>query len=220
MPENAERLIGDSGGASGGVAVSLSQSGRKGVLLGGAVLGLVVFVFGGSYWAEGGWVHEYVEWLGVCLIVFCILGRTWSSLYIAGRKTAVLVVNGPYSVSRNPLYFFSIVGAAGIGAQLGSLVLMVLAGAAAWLVFLFVIFKEEQVLREVFGGQYASYLDRVPRLLPKPSLWVDFERLEINPAMVLRTFLDACIFLVSIPIAEGFESLHEIGLIPVFFRLF
>ena len=56
---------------------------------------------------------------------------TWSSLYIAGRKGRELVTVGPYSTCRNPLYFFSIVGAAGMGAQSGSLTLGLICGMIA-----------------------------------------------------------------------------------------
>src|SRR5690606_40050349 len=67
------------------------------------------------------------------LIVVCVIGRTWSSIYIAGHKVQTLVMDGPYSISRNPLYVFSIIGAAGAGAQLGSIVLALAAGFVAWI---------------------------------------------------------------------------------------
>ena len=38
-----------------------------------------------------------IEWAGIVLIVACILGRTWASLYIGGRKIDALVMDGPYS---------------------------------------------------------------------------------------------------------------------------
>src|SRR5690606_27834472 len=59
-------------------------------------------------------LHEYVEAFGGAAILLAILGRTWCTLYIGGRKSAEIVRGGPYSVTRNPLYVFSTIGAAGI----------------------------------------------------------------------------------------------------------
>lgn len=192
---------------------------RKAALF-AAIAGCVAFlVFGDSRWPGGSLAHESIEWAGIALIVLCILGRTWCSLYIAGRKIRTLVIAGPYSVSRNPLYFFSIVGAAGAGAQLGSVVLALIAGLVAWLVFYLVVQKEERVLTFNFGNVYREYLATVPRFIPRWSLWRDVEKLEVRPGMVVRTFVDACVFLLSIPLAEGFEYLHESGLLPVLVSL-
>ena len=53
--------------------------------------------------------------LGLLLIAVCIVGRTWCTLYIGGHKKRQLRTHGPYSVVRNPLYVFTIIGTAGIG---------------------------------------------------------------------------------------------------------
>ena len=42
------------------------------------------------------------------MILICILGRTWATLYIGGQKQRELVTKGPYSVVRNPLYLFTL----------------------------------------------------------------------------------------------------------------
>ena len=43
---------------------------------------------------------------GMILVGIASLGRMWCSLYIAGYKDDKLVTDGPYSLCRNPLYFF------------------------------------------------------------------------------------------------------------------
>lgn len=203
------------------VSVNLTavQAVRKAVLLVAILLGAAFVVVGDSRWASGTLAHESIEWFGLILIVVCILGRTLCTLYIGGRKIESLVQIGPYSVSRNPLYFFSILGAIGAGAQLGSLVLAFATGFVVWLIFLIVIFKEEQVLTERFGAAYADYLAQVPRLFPRMTLWKDVEKIEGNPRLVRMTALDASVFLLSVPLAEGFEYLHDAGILPTWFIL-
>lgn len=203
------------------VSVNLTavQAVRKAVLLVAILLGAAFVVVGDSRWASGTLAHESIEWFGLILIVVCILGRTLCTLYIGGRKIESLVQIGPYSVSRNPLYFFSILGAIGAGAQLGSLVLAFATGFVVWLIFLIVIFKEEQVLTDRFGAAYADYLAQVPRLFPRMTLWKDVEKIEVNPRLVRMTALDASVFLLSVPLAEGFEYLHDAGILPTWFIL-
>ncbi len=201
------------------VALGAIQTARKAVLFVAVLLAIGLVVVADSRWPGGHPVHESIEWFGIACIVFAIVGRTWCSLYIGGRKTRTLVAVGPYSVCRNPLYLFSIIGGAGVGAQLGSFLLAAVAGLLAWLVFFLVALKEEEALSAAFGESYRRYLERVPRFLPRWRLWRDVETLEIRPRVVLMTFVDACVFLVAIPIAEGFEFLHDIGALPVLLRL-
>jgi protein-S-isoprenylcysteine O-methyltransferase Ste14 len=192
---------------------------RKIVLSIVAAIGVWAFAVTTSVHPAGETVHEMIEWLGIVLIVICILGRTWSSLYIGGRKIEELVQTGPYSVMRNPLYFFSFLGAAGIGMQVGGVVLGLICATLAVLVFYVVVRQEEEVLAQRYGRPYRDYLARVPRFLPKPSLWHDEPTLTIRPPRVLITFADAVLFLLAVPLAELFEHLQETGVIPVLLRL-
>ena len=195
------------------------QTIRKIVLFAAIALGVFIFAVTTSVHPGGGAVHEMIEWAGIVLIVVCILGRTWASLYIGGRKIEEFVQTGPYSVTRNPLYFFSFLGAAGIGAQVGSVVLALACALLAYLVFYAVVRQEEQVLSARYGDSYRRYLARVPRFIPNPTLWHDEPTLTIRPPRVLTTFADALVFLLAVPIAELFEYLQETGVIPVLFHL-
>src|ERR1041384_3442899 len=112
---------------------------RKAALAIAVAGGVMSFAVTNSSHPSGESTHEMIEWVGIVLIVVCILGRTWCTLYIGGRKIDQFVTEGPYSVSRNPLYFFSILGAAGAGAQLGSVTAGVVFGALAWIVFRVVV---------------------------------------------------------------------------------
>lgn len=203
------------------VSINLSsvQNIRKAVLLAAILCGVGFMLVGDSRWPSGSFVHETVEWLGLILIVACIIGRMFCTLYIGGRKIDRLTTEGPYSVTRNPLYAWSVVGAAGAGAQLGSVALAFAAGLVVYFVFLLVVFKEERVLSDRFGEKYRAYLDRVPRFWPDFSLWRDVDKVEVSPRLVRATALDACVFLLSIPLAEGVEFLHDMGWLPTLFTL-
>jgi hypothetical protein len=50
-------------------------------------------------------------------------------------------------------------------------------------------------------------------------LWRDEQMLTVQPPRVLKTFADALVFLLAVPVAEGFEWLQEIGVLPVLFLL-
>ena len=188
---------------------------RKIVLGFALTVGISLFAVTNSRYPSGGTVHEMIEWAGIVLIVICILGRTWASLYIGGRKNEQLVTIGPYSITRNPLYFFSVIGAAGFGAQLGSIAVAVVFAILTWLVFHLVIIQEERVLADHYGVVFADYVKAVPRFLPNTELWHDEPTLVIRPPRVLWTFADASVFLLSVPIAEGFEWLQDSGILPV-----
>ncbi|CDX38290.1 Nickel-cobalt-cadmium resistance protein NccN (fragment) [Mesorhizobium sp. SOD10] len=69
-----------------------------------AVLALILLMFGKPALAEGSNGHEIVETIGFAMVLICFLGRLWSILFVGGRKNDELVMSGPFSMTRNPLY--------------------------------------------------------------------------------------------------------------------
>jgi protein-S-isoprenylcysteine O-methyltransferase Ste14 len=197
--------------------IAAVQMARKLGLLVALSTFLALFFFGGPRWPYA--VHEAMRWIGAGLIFICIAGRTWCSLYIGGRKISELVTAGPYSISRNPLYVFSIIGATGVGAQFGAVSVALLGGVFAWLVHLIVVRHEERLLLAEHGERYAKYLAEVPRFFPRFSRWKNVDVLEVRPRAVGRTFADACLFLAAIPVAAVIALLHNLGLLRIFFTL-
>jgi protein-S-isoprenylcysteine O-methyltransferase Ste14 len=200
------------------VSLSLVQAIRKVALVVLLIVGLLGFAFSQAF-VFGRSGHDIVEDLGLFLILVCIMGRVWCSLYIGGYKVRSLIDNGPYSIVRNPLYVFSFIGAAGVGAQSGSLTVMTLFFVLAVIVFSILVRREEDALLKVHGETYAAYMRATPRFLPNPRLWWDREVLEVKPTRVLRTFADGLVFLLAIPVAEGLEYLQNLHILPVFANL-
>jgi protein-S-isoprenylcysteine O-methyltransferase Ste14 len=78
-----------------------------------------------------------------------------------------LVVEGPYRVVRNPMYWSVASVMLGEAALFHSVALLELVAAFAVGVILFVMSIEEPGLRTKFGTEYEEYCRRVPRWLPR-----------------------------------------------------
>jgi len=200
--------------------LSDAQFRRKLLLAAFGVCAATALLFVDSLWRYA-WndFYKVIEWAGFALIIVCVLGRTWCTCYIGGKKNKVLIEHGPYSLVRNPLYVFSVIGAAGIGAQFGSLTIALLLPLVTTLVLRSVVQKEEVELAKRFGQSYGAYVARVPRFLPRLSLWQDLDELTLRHDLVAKTLLQASLFLLAIPFAEAVEKAQQLGWLPVVLRL-
>lgn len=203
MPE------GDLSTLKGGL--SKVQARRKAAIFLSAVIVMGLIPFVESHSALAGGTHEFVEMVGLGLIVLCVLGRSWCSLYIGGRKTKTLVRSGPYSLSRNPLYMFSFIGAFGVGAQSGSVLIAIIFLLIAFLIFFPVICKEENALRGIFSDSYRHYERTTPRFGPRFSAWKDDVTIEVRLPLLYRTLADGLFFFAAIPIFESVEKAQQLG---------
>jgi protein-S-isoprenylcysteine O-methyltransferase Ste14 len=191
------------------------QRRRKRVLGFVSVVMLFAVLTIGSAWPQSSWPRVAVESIGLLLILAAIVGRAWCSLYIGGRKKSELVQEGPYSLCRNPLYVFSVMGVFGALSQTGSISLAAAFTAVTAAVFIPVVRQEEAYLSAAFPGDYDDYARRTPRFLPAPALWRTSSELTVRPKFLVRTLLDGLPFLAAWPAFELLSALHDGPLKPL-----
>ena len=164
-----------------------------------------------SSWPEDGVINEGLEWAGRICIIVAVLGRCACMLYLGGRKGTDLVADGPYSISRNPLYVFSVLAVFGIGLQTGSLIVGLALAAMAFAIFRWIIGKEEVLLRAAFDEKFDQYCATVPRFWPRPALWRSPDHVTVDLRGLWKTIRDASPYFLAIPLFEGIEAAQQAG---------
>jgi protein-S-isoprenylcysteine O-methyltransferase Ste14 len=157
---------------------------------------------------------------GFALAGSAIAGRLWCAQYIAGRKTESLITEGPYSVCRNPLYFFSLIGGTGVGLCTGSVILTLAVPAVFAVIYPMTILNEERVLRETHGKSYDDYASRVPRFIPKWQLFREPAEYTADMKIFRREMIDSLYFAYIAGLFEMIKALAGCGIIKTFFALY
>ena len=104
--------------------------------------------------------------LGVCIAGPAMLRfRRAKTNFHTFKEPGVLVTDGPYAISRNPMYVGMVL--AGLGAALitATLSAVILAAAYALVVRYRYIAYEEKAMRQKFGAPYEAYYRKVGRWL-------------------------------------------------------
>lgn len=158
--------------------------------------------------------------LGCILVGTGMIGRLWCAQYIAGYKDNKLVREGPYSMCRNPLYFFSFLGGIGVGFCTESIVLTAVILLFFVLVYPGVISSEEHKLSGLFGSDYAAYLREVPRFFPNFHLFHEPLHYTVNPKVFRQAARDVLWFIWAVGIFAAIEGAKLSGLIPALWNLF
>lgn len=187
---------------------SLAQRWRKPVSILCAVLWLAAAILCVPRGFASGW-HEIIEYVGFLLLIIAAQGRIWSMVYIVGRKNRELCQTGPYSLTRNPLYFFSFLGVLGLGLALQHVLLGVLAATCFLIYYEAVIRGEECILKSIHGEAFADYCTRVPRFWPRMA-WPDGgdDTLLLHVGPFMRGLREVFWFLAIIIFAEILEWVH------------
>jgi len=193
---------------------------RRVLLVCAALVIVAMSLFTESAWRDVTLMHDLIQAGGLVLILCGALGRIWSSLYLNGRKNTELMTHGPYSLTRNPLYVFSIMGVTGMGLLSGSLLTGLVSGGLIYLVFNWVIAQEEDTLQMIFGVPYSQYKKHVPRLGITLRHWNNPAHLEISMKALGRTVREALCFLLAGPFFILLNYLHKDAILPVLMHVF
>ena len=116
-------------------------------------------------------LHPPIAYLGAVPVTFGVLIVLISAGLFRFRKTtinpfgepAVMVQDGFYRFSRNPMYLGMLLVLTGVGLWLGNVLALLLAPAFVAIMTRGYIVREEQLLEERFGDGYRAYRSRVRR---------------------------------------------------------
>jgi protein-S-isoprenylcysteine O-methyltransferase Ste14 len=162
-----------------------------------------------------------IAWL---LVAAAFLGRIWCSVFIAGRKDAQLVTDGPYARCRHPLYSLSLLAGVGLGLGTRSWLLTAITLGLLSVLFLRASRSEDALLANLHGERFRDYAARTPRFWPKS--WPQRatmtraaqtalpERIEVLPRVFWKAFLDAGSFALLLALIDLARRLRETGVLP------
>ena len=157
--------------------------------------------------------------VGFLALIAAALGRLWCSIYICGFKTRRVISDGPYSVVRNPLYGFSLLGAVGLGLVTHSLVVIAVVLVLFVGIYPLTVADEEARLEKALGEDYLAYKARTPRFVPDPSKYSNVDTYTINVPQLQSAFLDAIWFPIGYLALEGLSYAQRTGALPVLAEL-
>ncbi len=143
-----------------------------------------------SVYTDGGFWDTTLEVVAFLILLVAAMGRVWVSAYISGRKNTELVTDGPYSMTRNPLYFFSFLGYVGAGLAFEKVSVAIAFGVAFFLTHWATILAEETKLREKFGSDFDEYVKQVPRFFPRLQKFSAPEFVTFRASVFNRAILD------------------------------
>lgn len=160
-----------------------------------------------------------LELFGIILLIIGAFGRAWTSAYISGFKNKKLITTGPYSISRNPLYFFSFLSFLGAGLVFRSILLTFFFTLLFFLMHWSTILKEERRLKRIFGRPFESYMESVSRFFPK-SLEVDHQKtIRFSSKHFTKAVMDCSLILIVIIFANIIEWFQLHSMLPIFYHL-
>lgn len=149
----------------------------------------VYVVFSPLHWELDTWAELLVDGLGWLLFALGAGWRWWATFYIGGHKDMQLAQNGPYSMSRNPLYFGTLMMALSAAIFMQSFLFAAVLIVVSVFYLGITVPNEEARLRIVFGETYENYCRRVPRFFPNPRLFQSPATLHVEAIGLRSEFL-------------------------------
>lgn len=183
---------------------------------------LVVFVLAlvsESIWIKNELAEELMYGAGLVLTFIGCLGRVWCLVHIAGRKNNELVMEGPYSLCRNPLYLFSFIATVGVAFSTCTFSIPIVVTVCFLVYYPLVIRSEELRLSQIHGDSFQNYCRRVPQFIPSFRAYASVDQTTVQIQSFGKGLLDVAWFLLAILLSHLNIELHEAGYGITLFKL-
>jgi len=184
-----------------------------------AIMTLLLILFTSHSWNENCFFDMAVQWIGYSLIFIATLGRMWCFVYISGYKDDQLIMLGPYSLVRNPLYVFSFTGALGLGLASENLLALLLMMILFCFLYPSVVEEEEEKLQRIYGELFENYKQKTPRWFPNFKNFQEPEEYLVKPRIFFKAMLESMWFMWFYMILQIIEKLHHMGILPILFNI-
>jgi protein-S-isoprenylcysteine O-methyltransferase Ste14 len=176
---------------------------------------VVLLLISEPKWHPRAFADITTEFVALVMVMVAAFGRLWTLSYISGHKTKDLVTKGPYSIMRNPLYFFSLIGALGIGIASESIIILGSLLLAFTVYYPLVIRAEEEHLARIHGDGFQRYCSTVPTFMPRFSLFHEPTEYLVNARLLRRAFFSVMWFPLAYILILSVAHLQEAGIMPV-----
>ncbi|MDE7447774.1 MAG: hypothetical protein K2M51_01860, partial [Helicobacter sp.] len=148
-------------------------------------------------------------------------GRLYSTLFIGGMKNEgvdgkTFIDYGPYSATRNPLYFFSFIAFMGLLALQAQMLLLLVGALGFYWIYQRTIRREETFLTDKFGDSYRAYLDSVPRFFPRQPFETP-EQILVRPKFLHKEIKRSVAWFLFASFLLLWQLLQALGIVPILF---
>ncbi|MBN1355073.1 isoprenylcysteine carboxylmethyltransferase family protein [bacterium] len=202
----------DQNGGAGGI-IRFAAGHRVPITRTGVIMLISVLLFTYNPWHITPVMDLILRTTSLMLIGICIAGRIWALVYISGQKSKNLITAGPYSLTRHPLYFFSFLGALGLG--ITSMNILALGLIVGFFIgyYPMVILYEERKMLAIHGEEYNRYRAQVPRFIPSLRNYHEPSAIEVEPRRVRLMLISTMSFLGIYLLLELIRWLHSSNLL-------
>jgi protein-S-isoprenylcysteine O-methyltransferase Ste14 len=159
------------------------------------------------------WLATPTVWSISAGFFFMMIGmffRAWSSGYI--NKDKELATEGPYSLTRNPLYFGNLLLGAGIAIASNNWLAVSICAAYYFSFFTFLIAIERKRMKSRFGPRYEDWAKQANLFFPKIK---KIEKFNFNIAFYMKNreyrVLFYSLFIIAVLVIKFLKKIGFIG---------